>query len=277
MSTAANSTISDHSNIDIDIAMGTVDGIDGVNKFGHAPSGVQTTITDIWSRADATPTQQIWLAPTAPRIHTLVSDDAEDDALTGDAAKTVRVWGLPDWDTHETFEDVDMDGAVGVAMTQAMVIMHRMSVIDYGVNAGGTAGTANAGNITATAATDGTISAVIEAGVGQTEMAIYGVPSCCTFLMESYYATMRKSTAGATVGVDLEIRYNPLPATVPTGFINKHHDSMFGAGTTALHVPFAPPKPFVGPGIIKIMASSTAADTDVSGGFNGKLITNSAV
>ena len=84
-----------------------------VNKFGQATNGVQVTDTDIWDRADAAATQQIWLGPTSARIHTIVSSDAADDGApegAGAGAQAIRIWYLPDWDTKEAVEDVVLNG-----------------------------------------------------------------------------------------------------------------------------------------------------------------------
>lgn len=45
---------------DIDIGMERFQGFKAVSKFGRAPTGIQQTTTDIWDRADATPSQSIW-------------------------------------------------------------------------------------------------------------------------------------------------------------------------------------------------------------------------
>lgn len=251
------------------VSRGLVTGHTSVNKFGHAPSGIQTTTTDIWARADAAPTQQIWLAPTAARIHSLVSSSTDDDAGGGGGtgAHTVRVWYLPDWDTAETYEDVNMDGTTPVAMTVSAVMINRMKVSAYGASG------PNVGTITATAATDATVTALILPGDGQTEQAIYGVPSIQSFYLVRWGVDISKSAAAAAT-VELELRVNEIPDVITTGFIRKDDISVQSTGTNSKERVYPIPIKYPGPCIIKIQGIASAADIDGKSGFDGYLINN---
>ena len=240
-----------------------------VNKFGEAPSGIQTTPTDVWSRANAVPTQQIWLAPTAARIHTISSDSAaDDDAGTG--SNKIRIWYLPSWDLRETFEDVEGDIASGIAMVNAAVMINRMKALpqatttDVGVNTG---------TIIATAAVDTTISAVILPSNGQTEMAILGVPSIQTFLMYHWGANIDKNIGGIA-SADFQLRVNEDPETAILGFLRKGDISVQSTGSSSVPARFYIPASFPGPAIIKIQGIASAADVDGSARFCGILADN---
>lgn len=235
---------------------------EGVNKFGQS-TNVDGAATDIWNRANITDDQKIWLAPTAARIHTLVSTSASDDGdPAGVGAQIVRVYGLPTWTTEEAFEDVTMDGITGVAMTQSMVIIHRMQVIATGASG------PNVGTITATAATDATVTAQIQPLEGQTQMAIYGIPSGMTFHMTSYAVSMNKSTA-ANARVSCSLLYCPFPDVQPAVFLLKEPLAILDGGTSYIQRTYNPFKRFLGPGIIKIQALSSVADSDISAAFDG--------
>jgi hypothetical protein len=74
----------------LEVAKGNIPGHTSVNKYGHAKDGLQTTATDIWDRADAAATQQIWVAPTQARLHTISCVNSLDTS-GGTGANTVRV------------------------------------------------------------------------------------------------------------------------------------------------------------------------------------------
>jgi hypothetical protein len=246
-----------------DIAMGKVPGHYPVNKFGCAIAGIQTTTTDIWDRADSTPTQQIWLAPTAARIHQITSTHAAD-TLAGAGAKTLRIWGLTDWDTAEVSEDIDMAGTSNVPTVNSYVIIHRMKVLTYGASG------PNVGTITATADTDATITAQINALFGQTQMAIYGIPSTQELFIRNWYGSMHKSS-GAAGDVNFILAYNRDPANVPTVFLSKETRGTQSTGSSGRDMPHIPPKKFTGPGILKIQGVASAADIEGDAGFDGYL------
>ena len=240
----------------------------GVNKFGKAPSGVQTTATDIWSRADATPTQQIWIAPTTARIHAIVSSSVTDVAgSTG--ATSVVVTGLTSWTTAEVSETVVLNGTTPVNTVNSYVIIHRMRAI---ASATTTAVGVNAGTISATAATDGTVTASIAIGQGQTQMAIYGVPSIQTFYLKKFSASINDATAATRV--DIQLRVNENPNTQLLAFVNKADLQLSNQGTSDVAVNYDIPLKFAGPCIIKIQGTANAADVDCSAGFDGYLVTN---
>lgn len=246
-------------------SLGLVPDVQVVNKFGEGLNFDVGINSDVWDRNNITHDQDIWLAPTAARIHAIVSTDATDTNTAGVGARKIRVWGLKTWDTLESSEDINLAGVTPVNTVNSYVIIHRMRVIENG-------GTSiNAGTITATAATDATVTAQIQPLAGQTQMAIYGVPSVQNLLILNYYASVLKT--GGAVGVDISVLLNETPATTPTTFIVKHTNSIVSTGAGYMSHQFDFPPVYAGPCIIKIQGNSTVINTTVSGGFTGILTT----
>jgi hypothetical protein len=252
----------------LEVARGRVGGISSVNKFGSAPSGLQTTATDIWSRANSSATQQIWLPPTTARVHAIVSSSASDDGSpAGVGAQTLRVYGLTAWNLAEVSEDITLNGTGAVNTVNSYVIIHRMKVLTSGATS------INVGTITATAATDTTITAVILPGEGQTEMAIYGVPSVQSFYLTRWYCGVAKAS-GAAVDADFHLLVNEAPTTNLLNYLYKSDLSLQTTGTSALEKHYDNPVRFSGPCIIKVQGTASANDLDAQSGFDGYLVTN---
>ncbi len=254
----------------LEISRGNVTGMSGVTKFGRNIEIDSSVTADIWDGGHTVSSggvSLIWVAPTAARIHTIASTSANDDT-GGTGANSIKISYLPDWDTVEATETVTGDLNAGIAMNNAAVIIHRMEVIIQS-----TSTTINAGVITATAATDNTVTAQIRVGQGQTQMSIYGVPSTQTLKMGRLYANVNKA-GGAAGLLDITLLANTAPDINTVPFLIKHTFGLQTVGTSAFSIPYYVPKQFSGPIIIKIQAESNTNGMDVSAGFDFVLINN---
>ena len=249
----------DHS---LEVARGAVAGYTSVNKFGEAPAGVQTSATDIWDRADAAPTQSIWTAPTQARIHALVSTSASDDGSpVGAGARTIRLWGLTGWGATEVSEDITLNGTGSVNSASAYVIIHRMRTITTGSLGG------NAGTISATAASDATVTAAIRANEGTTHMAIYGVPSTQKAYLKRWYGSINKAS-GAAATINFRLMFNPEPDVELKHFSVRSERGVQSTGTSDVDWHLDVPVELPGPAIIKIQGIASTSDIDGSAGFD---------
>ncbi len=228
--------------------------------LGLAPAGIQTTATDVWDRADATPTQQTYTAPTAARVHQITSSSASDSSA-GVGARTVRVYGLTSWTTAEITEDVTMNGTSDVPTTHSFVFIHRIRVLTKGVT------NVNVGAITATADSDSTVSAVILAGEGETHMGIMAISSLEDAYLSSYHGGISKGQASAST-ISYTLKYNPEPADELLNFVNRLARDVQSTGKTFETWPFNPPLKIAGPAIIKVSGIASQADLEGSGGFS---------
>ena len=193
VSVAANGglPVSDQSDWSLEVAEGAFAKYHAVAKFGRNPD-VDTGTEDIWSQGGT------WVPPTAARVHAIVSSST-DDAPAGTGALTVSVNGL-DGSYAEVTETVTLNGTSAVNTANSYVIIHRMIVLTAG--SGGT----NAGTITATAATDATVTASIQAAKGQTQMAIYQVPAGHSAYLYSYGGSYN---GGSNSSVTIELYARP--------------------------------------------------------------------
>lgn len=254
----------------LEIAKGDVPGHSLVNKFGRTTNADDDDPTDIWDRANVTHNQPAWLAPTAARVHALVSTSASDDgAPAGVGARTVKIYGLADWDTVESSEIITLNGTTPVNTVGSYVIIHRIKVMISGGSG------PNVGTITATAATDGTVTAQIEPGQGQTQMAIYGVPSTQVAYMTKFYASLLKANLGTgQVVANVNLFWAFDVENFPNVWQVKHSDGITTYGTSKQDHEYNPYNGFAGPGIFKLQITTGANNMDVSGGFDVILVDN---
>ena len=244
----------------LDIAKEVIADKKGVNKFGRS-TDVDAHATDIWDGAVAGDAGDTWVAPTAARIHAIASTSTDDDgAPVGTGARTIQVYGLADWDTVESSEVITLDGTTGVNTVGSYVIIHRMKVLTWGSSG------PNVGTITATAATDSTVTAQIMPSEGQTQMAIYRSCPPDVAYMTKYYASAIK--AATALSVEISLLVNTGPNSELTGFLVKHTAGLATEGSNYMSHEFAPYFKISGPAIIKISGNSSAVGTDVGAGFD---------
>ncbi len=249
----------------LEVAKGNIAGHTSINKFGAAPSGLQTTATDVWVYANAATTQSIWLAPTAANTHTISSDSASD-VSGGTGTTSVTVYYLPDWDTAETSVTVTGDINAGVSMEVDCVMINRMVALPQSTT---TAPGPNKGTIIATAAAPSatTITAVILPGDGQTEQAIFGFPSTQTAYMTRWAVGIDKNIGGVATA-DFQIRFNPNPDVQTVAFQRKQDVSVQSTGTNSIEKVYSGRPKFDGPGIIKVQGIASANDLDAHADFD---------
>jgi hypothetical protein len=246
----------------LEVALGNVANYHAVNKFGHAPDCDSGVATDVWDGADGITSTDIWAAPTAARVHALVSSSAEDDdAADGDGMRTIMVHGLTSWaDTEETTEIIALDGATPVNTVNSYVIIYRMMGMSFGPSA------TNEGIIKATAATDSTVTAVIQIGNGQTLMAIFGIPSGTRFAVYHMACDMIANASADALGrLIVETMVDSATSGERTQREwNFRRDSRYDAT-------IRPPLTIAGPAILKLQVVTDAASVACTGTFDGIL------
>jgi hypothetical protein len=256
------------SDYNLEVDRGNITGQMSIDIFGRSinvESGVQT---DIWDRANPTDNQAVWLAPTAARIHTIASSSASD-TTGGVGANSVQIFYLPDWNTAETTETVTGNLNAGIAMVNGAVMINAMKVIPQASST-----SINVGVITATAAVDGTVTAQIDAAEGQTEMAIYGVPSTQTLYMTSFYGSILKASEGATNDqADLQLLFNPSVDVNTLVYRVSHSVGLRTDGASPFQHRLINYKVYPGPCVVKMRAEGSTNDLTVSAGFSGFIVT----
>ena len=240
----------------LEIAKGNVTDHSSVNKFGRN-TDVDTTPEDIWDGGGT------WTAPTQARIHDIASTSVNDDANGGTGARRMEIHGLTSWFSDPVSEEIELNGTSNVATTNAYVIIHRMYVTAKGTS------NVNAGTITATAQTDSTVTAQINAGEGQTQMAVFGVSATQELYMTRWYSSINRASTGEA---DIEALWNCCPEAELANFQVKGTIGLTTSGVGALELTPSPPARYSGPGIMKIQATGGQNNNDISAGFDGVLV-----
>lgn len=236
----------------LNISRGKVPGFFVIHKFGRNPQiDTNTDPEDIWDGGG------IWVAPTQARIHQIVSSSAEDGAGALTGALTLRILAL-DSKYKRVQEDLTLNGQSNVSTVRAYTMIYRILILTAGSNG------SNVGTITATADTDGTVTAQINPTNNQTGMAIYQIPSNMKGYMTNFYGSLADS-GGIGANVDLQMLVQPYNGV----FQVKQFHGLVAAGSAHFNHIFPVHFPLDALSTVKMQAKTTSANAAVvSAGFD---------
>lgn len=255
--------------LDILAPLGVYDDILTVNKFGlNIDLDTGDVPEEIWTGGDA------YQWPVAAQFIDVVSTSEfdHDDGLFGTGAFKVTIQGL-DSDWNLLSEEIDLLGLTTVTTTNKFLRVFRAFVSASGNT------TFNIGRITMTSQNESSLVAAIEAGVGQTEMAIYTVPLGYVALMRNWWASLNKpgAAAGLMVQVALSSRTNDNSGDHPI-VRRKESGALAVDGSAFFQRDFFPAKKFNAKDDIFCQAINTTANSaNISAGFDLVLIKESMV
>ena len=228
-----------------------------VNQFGRASAVAASTDTDIWDKAASSAG---WTPPTSAQTHNIVSGDT-NDAEEGTGARTVKVYGL-DANWALTSETVTLNGTTAVATTGSYIRIYKLEVISVG------SGGSNAGEITATASSDGTVTAAIEAGNNRSLMAIYSVPADTFAYILGYNANIH-TPASATDAANIKLLIKENADAATSNYKVVHMLSVYTSATQAPQYHFLTPIAVSAKSDIVLRATdATATSTDITAGLS---------
>jgi len=158
-------------NFRLEVAKGNIPGHTAITKFGRNGAVAASTTEEIWSVS--TDRTVLTVAATMEAISTDIDDSdtgGTNPASTG--ARIITIQGVDDsWNRAE--EDITMDGTTASTATSTSFFRVDRAF----VKATGTYAGTNEGTITIRVSSAGSTQAQIEIGKGQTEMAMYTVPT----------------------------------------------------------------------------------------------------
>lgn len=232
------------------VALGLVSGVEQVNLIGRN-ADVDTGTEDVWTQGAT------WAAPTAARIHALVSSST-DDAAAGTGARTVLVEYIGS-DYAAAEETVTLNGTTPVNMAASAVMINRMTVATAG------SGGVNAGAITATAATDSTVTSAIATGRNTSETLAYMVPLGKSLLVANLVLSVQ---AGATTDMEIILQRKTFGGLwVPVAV-----SQLDPTGTSSMDRHLACPLAFAAKSLLKATAISPGNNVDVHVSLGGHLV-----
>lgn len=238
----------------LEVSRGNIAGHERKNKAGH--NNDVDTLTDPEDMWDAGGT---WVAPTAARVHSIVSTSILDTSA-GTGARTVTIQGLNGSYVYTT-ETVSLNGTVPGNTVNSYVIIDYMFVATAGSLA-----TAQ-GVITATAAVDLTVTAQINVGDNQTHMAIYQIPASTKGYLNRVAFGMTQATAGSNCECHL------MTKTDGGVWLVRRVVFLNNSGNSQQTIEIRPPLEVQAKTSIKLrIFSVSASNTQVEGGFDLTLI-----